>query len=217
MLDQNRILADLVSKPEIKRDGNWEKNFFEVFVSSLIDIGEGASKLGPDQWPYLFARSSPAAKEPVIKVLGWLSQRGIGLVLNGEKPVPDYIFTYGMIWNFVQHGQFLTPISPETKSKTVDFAAGQKIMAGPPSDDYLPSFVRSILKHFFVDQGILSPKILVTSPNQKDFDLCFSLESLGSPVESEHEGILEAVSWFLPAHYSLVLVSEKGLPGFVPL
>ena len=49
------------------------------------------------------------------------------------------------------------------------------------------------------------------------FDLCFSLESLGNPPDNEHEGIAEALSWFLPTHYSIVLISEKSLPEFLPL
>jgi hypothetical protein len=40
---------------------------------------------------------------------------------------------------------------------------------------------------------------------------------LGNPPEREHEGIAEAIAWFLPNHYSVVLISEKGLPTFSAL
>jgi len=89
--------------------------------------------------------------------------------------------------------------------------------AGPPSPQYLPQYVRNILKEFFRDQGVLMPKILVMSADRKHYDLAISLESLGNPPEKEHQGIAEALSWFLPPHYSIVLVSEKGLPSFVEL
>jgi hypothetical protein len=55
------------------------------------------------------------------------------------------------------------------------------------------------------------------SIDQKNYDLCFSLESFGNPPETEHKGLAEALSWFLPAHYSIALISEKLLPGFEAL
>jgi hypothetical protein len=60
-------------------------------------------------------------------------------------------------------------------------------------------------------------RVLVMGPNQQQFDFCFSMESLGAPPAQEHRGILEAIAWFLPAHYSLMLVSEKDLPKFESL
>ncbi|MEQ1665166.1 MAG: hypothetical protein ABL927_07315, partial [Bdellovibrionales bacterium] len=79
---------------------------------------------------------------------------------------------------------------------------------------FLPQYVRKILRTFFLDNGIKEMKILLLITEDKNFDLCFSLESAGSPPENEHMDFLEAVSWFLPAHYSLRLVSEEGLPKF---
>ncbi|HWU44373.1 MAG TPA: hypothetical protein VN132_13070, partial [Bdellovibrio sp.] len=65
--------------------------------------------------------------------------------------------------------------------------------------------------------AVLRPRILVMSTDRKHYDLAFSLESLGNPPQKEHAGIAEAIGWFLPPHYSIVLVSEKGLPEFVEL
>ena len=72
--------------------------------------------------------------------------------------------------------------------------------------------MRKVIKEFFVQQGVLAPKILAFSLDGKSFDLAFSIESLGNPKESEHEGILEAIAWFLPPHYQVSLVSEVELP-----
>jgi hypothetical protein len=77
--------------------------------------------------------------------------------------------------------------------------------------------VRKILAEFFRDQGVLQAKILVIGTAENTYDLVFSSESLGSPKDSEHKGVLEAISWFLPPHYSIVLASEVGLPAFVTL
>jgi hypothetical protein len=54
--------------------------------------------------------------------------------------------------------------------------------------------VRNILKEFFRDQGVFAPKILVMSSDRVNYDLVFSLESLGNPPVKEHQGIAEAIS-----------------------
>ena len=60
-------------------------------------------------------------------------------------------------------------------------------------------------------------QILIFSFDKKQYEFGISLESLGNPPETEHAGIAEAISWFLPPHYSIVLISEKGMPQFVDL
>lgn len=246
--NQDAAQADLIQhlrSPEFQRDGRWEARFFELFLNAHVSIRDGAPKAGPDQMPYLFCTANEEAKEPVRKVLMWLSERGIGLALNPGKEVPDYVFTYGMVWNLRERGTFLStkeslrldgvstptpatgsePVSkeqtatagesPSTQFFTMEGKAG--FIAGPPTEAFLPTYVRKILQQFFLEQALWDVKTLVISPDGKNFDLCFSLESLGNPPGSEHAGILEALSWFVPSHYSLAIVSEKGLPPFVSM
>ena len=89
-----------------------------------------------------------------------------------------------------------------------------QFVVASPTEDYLPKYVRQILKDFFRDQMVLQPKILVASKDSVNFDLCFSIESLGAPPEKEYNGICEAISWFLPQHYNITLLSEKSFPQF---
>lgn len=212
-LDLNR----LSSQPDAYRTADWEQAFFHALLESNIKVEGQEPKAGPDGWPYMFARTGPDATEPAVRLLDWLATRGIGLVINGHKDVPDYVFTYGMIWNLKERGQFLSPKAESTPTGAVELKAGQKVVAGIPTTEYLPKYVREILLQFLRNQGIESPKILMLSQDQKNFDLCFSLESLGSPPEHEHRGIAEALAWFLPGHYSLMLISENGLPPFTGL
>jgi hypothetical protein len=140
----------------------------------------------------------------------------LGLVVNPQKEYPDYVFSYGMIWHFRETGLFYRA-KAETSSGSFELRQGEKLHSGPPTPEYLPQYVRSILKQFFMDQGLLNVKILVMSADRVNYDLAFSIESLGNPPVKEHQGIAEAISWFLPPHYSIALVSEKGLPAFVSL
>jgi hypothetical protein len=138
------------------------------------------------------------------------------MAVNPRKSYPDYVFSYGMLWNFKETGMFETSI-PVSPTGLVELKARQTLLAGAPDPKYLPAYVRGVLRDFFRDQGLLNVKILVLSENKVHFDLAFSLESLGNPPESEHQGIAEALGWFLPTHYSILLISEKGLPDFTSL
>lgn len=207
-------IYDLLKQDHRARDIEWQYAFFHALTQSKLKILKDEPVPGPDGWPYLLAEISEEGTEPAVKVLGWLSDKGIGLVINPGEETADYVFSYGMIWNFRERGEFLTTMNEKVQNLAVNIEANQKVHAGPPNDKYLPEYARLILKSFFKDNGISGMKVLVMSQDQKHYDLCFSLEALGNPDSKEHKGILEALSWFLPAHYSLMLISEKGLPAF---
>ena len=102
--------SDLLTCHESQRDSEWENNFLSQFAQQKVAIESEDIQLGPDHWPYLFAQSegeaSQEATEPVLQVIDWLSDKGVGLAFNAQKPIPDYIFTYGMIWHFGEMGLF---------------------------------------------------------------------------------------------------------------
>ena len=206
-----------------KRDLDWEKRFLAALPAAKARLLAPEPQEGPDHWPYLMVAlddtdnaSGEDDREPLAAILEWLSSRGIGLAVNPQKTVPDYVMTYGMIWNFRERGEFLTG-EASGKSGTFSIQHGQEVLTGAPSAAFLPPYVRAILKQFMADQGVFAPKILMASFDKKNFELCFSIESLKSPPKAEHAGIAEALSWFLPAHYAVSLVSENTLPGFQPL
>lgn len=208
-------LQNILRAPEEIRNQKWEIDFFTHFVESTIYLVFPDPKPGPDTWPYMMAETTPSQypAEPSLKILHWLHDKGIGLVINANKRLPDYVFTYGMIWNFKETGKFISDFTSLSENK-LELDTSKNYFYGYPTKSFLPDYARKILKDFFLQQSIISPRIVLLSKNEKDFDLCFSLESLGNPPPKEHEGILEAISWFLPSHYRLCLISEKNLPSF---
>lgn len=209
-------LVTLCSQPESIRDSDWERAFLAGFVDCSLELEGKEAQQGPDGWPYMFAKITRTASEPAVRLLDWLATRGIGLVINAHKEMPDYIFPYGMIWSNKEFGEFRKQVEVSPLG-AVTYEKGEKVLAGPPTEEYLPIYVREIIADFFYKQGVEAPKILVLSKDKVNFDLCFSTESLGEPPSGEHKGIAEAIAWFLPEHYSVVVVSEKGLPKFIPL
>ena len=238
MTNQEAIakINELFSVYTERRDAAWEKSFLQHLPMVPVTVLAAEPKEGPDHWPYLMVGTESASGGPaddsIRNIVEWLSDKGIGLVLNPMKPIPDYVLSYGMIWNFKERGEFISEAKALDAGK-FDLKPGQKLWTGAPSEAYLPPYVRSVLKQFLADQGVFTPKVLMvnfnapeTAPNQKPdqmteamtgYDLCFSIESLKSPPVSEHANIAEALSWFLPAHYSVSLVSEKAVPGFAAL
>ena len=220
-------LNELLKTAEEHRNYNWDEQFFKQFSNSEVRLLSPDPQQGPDGWPYLIcetltyssSESQIESIESVQKLFFWLATRGIGLVVNPKRnPYPDYVFSYGMIWNFRETGYFLRPdlVQKNADSGEVDFQ-NKKLQSGPPTEQFLPLYVRKVLKDFFKDQMVFKPRVLMISTDGQNFDLCFSLESLGNPPESEHAGIAEAIAWFLPTHYSIVLVSQQGLPDFIEL
>lgn len=208
-----RTLDELLNCSSETRDPHWENEFFHQFTLSSVNILSPEPQTGPDSWPYLMVESDSEGNESVQKILYWLHDKGIGLVLNPTEEYPDYVFTFGMIWHFKETGLFYKTID-KIKPEVIEIKENSSIYYGQPSETFLPPYVRKILLEFFRDQGLLGVKINLLSDDNKNFDLCFSLESLGNPDVKEHHGIAEAISWFLPPHYSIVLISEKGLPPF---
>lgn len=201
---QKQIITCLKQKDQ-ERDLKWQKEFLRLFPSACVTLLSSQPQQGSDGMPYFLVQIKENSKEPVSKLLDWLSQKGIGLVVHPEKTYPDYMFTYGMIWYFKEKCMFLEPYIKHPK-----ISQNAKAVFREPSKEFLPLYVRSILKQFFLDQGIYKPQIIMVGPDQHNMDVCFCLESLGNPPVSEHRGILKAISWFLPQHYSIA-ISQKGL------
>lgn len=213
--NHNSLGELLEIKPE-NRDPSWEQRFFHALTLGQLSIISAEAQMGPDGWPYLLASTEANSNEPFQKILHWLSQKGIGLVINPQKEYPDYVFTYGMLWHFKETGLFfkdhIATNKPSQREGVYQFTVKDIQLCGSPSEAYLPQYVRKIMKEFLAQQGVLIPKVLAFSLDGQNFDLAFSKESLGNPDPTEHQGILEALSWFLPLHYQITLVSEKELP-----
>lgn len=207
----------LMQQPEARRDDGWEKLFLEQIVQAKVEIVEDTAKPGPDGWPYLLIKTGSEAREPFLNVLEWAAQRGIGLALNTHKMLPDYIFTYGMLWNYAMNRQFVTQGSTP-KAGNVVIAENEEMIVGEPSEQYLPAFVRQVLRDFLQAQGMKEPKVTVLSTKDyKVVDLLFSAESLNDLKPKDFRAMSEAISWFLPLHYNIIIGSEQNLRGFVAL
>lgn len=212
----NQKLVKLTETPEGERNPSWESQFFQALSRANLELLSQDPQQGPDGWPYLMAQTSLQAGESVQKMIQWLSQKGMGLAVNPQKDYPDYIFSYGMIWSFRETGFFFRDTEASLEG-SVELSKNLIKHAGTPTESYLPGYVRKILREFFRDQGVFTPKVLVLSSDGINYELAISLDSIGNPKAEEHASVAEAIGWFLPPHYSLILINEKDLPPFTEL
>ncbi len=206
-------MDQLLETPLDERDANWNNEFFKEIRNIGFEFLSDSPIEGPDGMPYLAVKTISKDGEPAEQVFNWLGEKGVGLAVNPQKENPDFVFSYGMIWNYLQTGEFITEMEEDQNTNEFEMEPGQEMMAGTPSDSYLPQHVRSLFKEFLQQQGVLNPRVVMLSQDGKNYDLCFSLESLGNPPEEEWQGILEGFSWFFPLHYSFSIISETMIEG----
>lgn len=210
-------LDQLLNQPEASRDEAWERDFLLGVVQAKVELTQNQPQQGPDGWPYMLLKTGPQAEEPFTQIVQWAAPKGIGLAINTHKMLPDYIFTYGMVWNFVETGQFTSLTTPPSEGE-VTLKEDEQVILGEPSEKYLPKYARQILKQFLAAQGFEKPRIVVmSSRDYKAVDLVFSIESLNNLKQTEHRILSEAIGWFLPLHYSLIFAQEQSLRGFTDL
>ena len=190
-------LDSLLDVPDKSRDLNWEVSFLDIFPNARVRLINDIPQSGPDNFPYLLLESNSLANKPALSIINWASQKGVGIVLNPQKEYPDYIFTFGQLWYFTTTGKFTNPASS--------------------SEFNLPPHIRMLIRQFLNDQGVMKPRLAIMTTDNRNYDLCFSLESLGSPPADEYQGILKALSWFVPGHYSLAMAEETRLNQFIDL
>jgi hypothetical protein len=207
----------LIQLPESKRGKQWEQDFLNAFPLRSVQVVQEEPVLGPDSWPYLSVRTDQG-QEPVSRVLSWLREQGVGLVVNAHKMAPDYVFTYGMVWYFLESRRFVESTGSPRTSGALDWS-GKAMLFGAPTPQFLPTDVRALVREFLQQQGFPAPKILVATEkdNFQNTDLIVSLDSLPGLIESKRSLVAADIQWFLPHHYSLVLAHEAELNGWVPL
>lgn len=190
------------------RDGEWEDSFFSTLTTGNIRVLNENPQVGPEGFPYLLTTSyGKEYDEPFQKVAHWCADTGIGLVLNPTEDGEDYLFTFGMLWNYKLRGEFYSSWTHEESQASTPQMVVRKI-----TEAYWPEKQRKIFKEFLINQNVLRPKVcLFSKTSNSDPELGVSLECLGNPPLKERAQLLEAFSWFFPRHYSLVLASEAEL------
>lgn len=191
-------LKTICEMPISKRDLSWEKKLFSAVADFPIFLVEDQPFQGPDGFSYMHVSSTEGTEINKDDFFKWCFESGVGLVLNlKEKKAPDFVFNYGMVWNFLWRGDFVN----ETPK---DLQESNETYVHEVSEGYLPKEVRMNIKNFLEMNQVSNPKLtLVSGGDQTPYETLWYFEELQELSEKEQTALLEAVSWFLPLDYRL--------------
>jgi len=198
------LLTELCDYPISRRDLTWEKSLSRGFFESDVFLVEDQPFQGPDGFSYMHISSEKGTPVEKDDFLTWCFESGLGLVLNlKEKKAPDFVFNYGMVWNYLLRGKFINEV-PKMKEDSEDLHV-HKI-----SEGYFPKEARAVIKNFLEMNKIENAKIsLVSGGDGTAYELMWHFPKLIVEKESEKASLLEAISWFLPLDYRLAWADSE--------
>lgn len=213
MEDKAINLQSLMDTPTPKRDALWEQNLLEIFADSSMFMKHDEPFQGPDGYSYVAVSSvNDENKESVdIKdLLNWCYETGVGLVLNlKEKKSPDYVFTNGMIWNYLLRGSFVNEIKKDQEKQNNQVQ--DKILVHEIAEGFLPKVVRNNIKEFLNTNGFKDIKISLLSGGQDtDYQIIWYSKDFSTFDEKTGITLLESLAWFLPGDYNMGLSKEDN-------
>jgi hypothetical protein len=185
---------ELLSVPRETRDEAWVEAFYAAVPDAPMTAGEVFG--GPDAFAYL--PLTPGGGTSLRAELDGCLERGTGVVVMTDAP--EWVFPYGNLWSFKEHGAFALPVEESGP------ASGQVLVASP-SEVVLPRWARRAIKRELEFQGAEHPGVLLVDMTS------------GSPPRSlafDPMPVPERVLWYLPPHLGLMRVAE-GWPEPMPL
>ena len=84
----------LLKVPADSRDSQWEEKFLTALPGSSFKLIQDHPMTGPDNMPYLPVQIVDGG-ESAVKILRWLDEKGVGLVVSPNKQPPDFVLPMG--------------------------------------------------------------------------------------------------------------------------
>jgi hypothetical protein len=211
-LAKTDIITGLLKTPTDQRDNNWRKQFLSNVSDAAFRSVDPQVVKGPDGFPY-FILFLPSQYQPfeafVIRKMkdDFLLDAGYGVIINPKGSEAEWVFSYGDILNFHLNGEYYSPIVIPAEQKEIILNQGEEIIAGQPSENFLPRPARVIIKDFLRSVGIERPKILLLTRivnGQPQQELSFNVYPESFPSPKYFEFTMSHLPWFLPRHYRIV-------------
>ncbi len=225
-LNKTALLNELFETPAEQRDEAWQKTFLDNVLDASFACDEPQVAGGPDGFPY-FRLHIPEPNTSfqcfVIRhMIGdFLLENGFGIVINPQKPSPDWVFSYGDIVNYHLKQEFYTSSSMPPLPPTEVLDKDERVLIGQPSESLFPMSVRQNMKKYLQWKKIEDVKILLMSRQSEQGmrqELVFNLTPDRFVSHEEYEAVMQSLAWFLPRHYIYVSMEEASFKSeFAPL
>jgi hypothetical protein len=212
-------VVSLLQTPPDQRDDAWRTAFLQAIPNAALAPGSPQLVQGPDGFPYAALqtpeRGQTFTSYSLLSVLQQVTETGVGLVLNPQNDIPDWVFSYGDLLELRLRGELRLHYPAERPQE--DVTPGEEVMVGQPSESYLPAYARRVLDAHLKRVGVPEPVALLMfrpSENANTLVFPFTPEEFGS--EEVLRDVLASVGWFLPRDYVVAALNHPDLL-FVPL
>lgn len=210
-LTKTNIIQQLFKTPKEARDAVWQQKFLANVADAAFRAAQPQVIKGPDGFPYFILFIPEAFQNFQAYTIrhmkdDFLLDSGYGIVVNPQGNAADWVFSYGDIVNFHITGEFYSPSQvPLQRQETL--LADEKMMAGAPSEKFLPKQARAIIRDFLKSMGIAQPKVMLVSRNingKPVQELSFNVTQGDFPTQRHYTFTMEHLAWYLPRHYSVL-------------
>lgn len=225
-LAKTQVIFDLVKVPKEERDAQWKHQFLSNLPTASLRCGNPQVILGPDRFPY-FQLFLP---EPGVEFQSFvfdrmkddfLLEKGLGVVINPTENTADWVFSYGDIVHYHLKKTLEYPENQNTNQDDMKIEPNEQVMIGAPSEEMLPQTARKVLDQLLKMNGIPAPKILLMGRNKNGKTLqhlAFNITQKTFDDEQKYQGIMRALTWYLPKEYSIIGLEETQFEkGFKPM
>lgn len=194
---KNASLSKLLR--ETKRDNKWQNNFLNLIEKAKLEIAKPESLHGPDYFPYLGFSTEGDGKLSLLSELDNAIHECKGIVINPQKPRPDWFFPVGSLVARKNYGEFYIKHEPRGRfEKTLN--KDEEVLVASPSESILPSSVRREIKSLLEDLGYSKIQIRYQAQLGQSASqfVMFKLPQELLQSKERTDFIMTKICWYLP-------------------
>lgn len=217
-IEKTEQIVKLCQCPQGDRNAEWMMEFSATVPEAAFRIrGEGEQQImsGPDGFPYLLFFVPPRDQEVHVVslqvVLDVCLTQGAGIAIYPEdEGKPLWVFTYGNLLAYKMMGTFNPP--RPTPMPAAPRAADRQVMAGQPSETFLPAVARPHLRRFLELYKVNDPSLFLLNDvtMQPAQQLVFNVFKEDFETEAHFHEVMTRLTWYLPPSYGIVSLPYRG-------
>jgi hypothetical protein len=216
-ISRTKIIVELFEAAKEQRDDKWNQTFLENVSMASFTCGNPQVNIGPDGFPY-FVLKTPEPGQSfdsfcIRNLKNVLLDKGFGVVINPDVNTVGWVFSYGDIVNYHLKNEFYSQ-STNVEIKPIDkLEKEEEILIAQPSELYLPSQARKIIKKHLQEKGISHPKIMMVCRKIEGTvvqELAFNIFREDFSTLDPMNNLIRPLSWFLPKDYIIISIPRDS-------
>jgi hypothetical protein len=216
-LEATKVVVELLQhRPHDQRNAEWIVDLLTTLPYACLALGEPNAIAGPDGFPYLHLQA-PEADKPfqalcILDEIEQLTLKGLGVVIDPQSESSRWVLTAGDVLQLrLSDSLVLLPNAYSPGGPLEGNFLGseaEEVLLAPPSEEYLPTYTRHLLRAELAHLGIEHPGVALMARTfgsgaaaGVQNHLSFLLPGVS---EANIDGVLRHIAWHLPQHYVIL-------------